>query len=99
MRKAHEGDAVEKNEKGAYLWAIASRGTEIIAFELITIRILKFGNNDDNVDRLMTVRGRGSKITMINEKINCSVRIANANVEKISKIRYFDDIVMNEMVW
>ena len=73
-------------------------GTKITTFELITIRILKFENNDDNVDRLMTVRDQKSKITMINEKTSCSMRIINANVEKISKIRRFDDIVMNEMI-
>ena len=67
-------------------------------FELITFRTLGFENNDDNVDRLMTIRDRKSEITMINEKISCSMRIANANVEKISKTRCFDDIVMNKMI-
>ena len=71
---------------------------EITAFELISIRTLELGGNDDNVDRLITVRGRRSKITMISEKTSCSMRIVNANVEKISKTRCFDDIVMNEMV-
>ena len=82
-----------------YFWAIASRETKITTFKLITIRILELENNDDNVDWLMTIRGRKSRITMINEKINCSMRIINANVEKTSKIRCFDDIVMNEMIW
>ena len=82
-----------------YFWAIAGRGTEITTFELITIRILRLGGNSDNVNRLMTAHGRRSKITMINEKISCSMRIANANVEKISKTRCFDDTVMNEMIW
>ena len=67
-------------------------------FELITIRILNFESNDDNIDRLMTIRDRRSKITMINEKINCSMRIINANVEKISKTQCFDNIVINEMI-
>ena len=66
--------------------------------KLITTRILEFGGNDDNVDRLMTARDRKSKITMISEKTNCLMRIINADVEKISKIRCFDDIVMNEMI-
>ena len=65
---------------------------------MITIRILKFEDNDDNVDRLMTARGRESKITMINKKASCSMRIINADVEKILKTRRFDDIVMNEMI-
>ena len=65
---------------------------------LMTVRILRFENNNDNVDRLMTIRGRKSKIMMINEKINCSMRIVNANAEQISKTRCFDDIVMNEMI-
>ena len=82
-----------------YFWAITSRETEITTFELITIRILELGSNDDNVDRLMTARGRRSKITMINDKISCSMRITNANAEKILKIWCFDDIVMNEMIW
>ena len=82
----------------AYFWAIADRETKITTFELITIRILKLGGNGDNVDQLMTARGRRSKITMISEKINCSMRIINANIEKILKTRCFDDIVMNEMI-
>ena len=69
-----------------------------MTFELISIRILKLGDNDDNVDRLITIRDRKLKITMINEKTSCSMRIVNANVEKISKIRCFDDIVMNKMI-
>ena len=40
----------------AYFWAIAGRGTEITTFELITVRILKLEDNDDNVDQLMTAR-------------------------------------------
>ena len=82
-----------------YFWAIADRETKITTFELITVRILKLENNDDNVDRLMTARGRRSKITVISEKTSCSMRITNANAEKISKIRCFNDTVMNKMVW
>ena len=72
--------------------------TEITTFELITTRILELGGNGDNVDRLMTARDRELRITMINKKTSCSVRIINADAEKTSKTRCFDDIVMNEMV-
>ena len=65
---------------------------------LMTARILEFEGNDDNIDRLMTIRGRRPEITVISEKASCSMRIANADVEKISKIRCFDDIVMNKMI-
>ena len=64
----------------------------------MTARILRLKGNGDNVDRLMPVRGRRSGITVISEKASCSMRIVNANAEKISKTRCFDDTVMNEMI-
>ena len=69
------------------------------------IHTLRLADNDDNVDQLMTAYDQRSKITMISEKkfsefysANCSMRITNADVEKISKTRCFDDIVINKMI-